>query len=463
MKTLIVVLLVSTSLTVTVSRPAYASTKVPASAPVSDTVSDSGPGAQSENKSPIPFPKDFWWGTSLAGHQAEGGLNDSWTRWEQTPGHIKNHEQSGKADDHWNRYDEDFENLRWLNANTHRMSIEWSRLEPQQGQWDEVAAAHYREMILDLKSKGIRPVLCLFHFALPLWVEDAGGFENPKMIDAFVEFSKKVEATYGDLVTDWFTMNEPSVYALGGYGAGITPPGVADIKRAIKVMANLMRAHARVYHALKSLNPEARVSFAHHMRVFNPKYSLSPLDQGAAHAAWNIMDWAWLDAIKNGRIQLKVPLMAHLDEPCPECLGALDYISINYYTRDLIHLKIFSKDKFATSVHNGTKSDLGWEIYPEGLGIILSKIKSRGYGNYPILIAENGIADKDDQHRPQFIYEHLKVFLETCQKLNLAPMGYLHWSRRHDPQPVSAAAHSRSGQDRPRRHPAGRVPALVAH
>ena len=94
----------------------------------------------------------------------------------------------------------------------------------------------------------------------------------------------------------------------------------------------------------------------------------------------------------------------------------------------MIHLKIFSKDKFATSVHNGTKSDLGWEIYPEGLGIILSKIKSRGYGNYPILIAENGIADKDDQHRPQFIYEHLKVFLETCQKLNLAPMGYLHWS-----------------------------------
>lgn len=154
------------------------------------SVSASAVNSVGEN-SEIPFPPDFWWGTSMAAHQSEGGNHNSWTEWEDIPGHIKNGDKSGLADDHWNRFEEDFDNLVWLNANTQRFSIEWSRLEPEPGQWNDEAVLHYRQMILALKKRNIRPVICLFHFTLPVWAAEKGGFENPEIMDAFVEFSKK--------------------------------------------------------------------------------------------------------------------------------------------------------------------------------------------------------------------------------------------------------------------------------
>lgn len=377
----------------------------------------------------FPFPEGFWFGTSLAAHQAEGGNINSWTRWEDQPRRIKNNEKSGLACDHWNRYHEDFERLSWLNANTHRFSVEWSRLQPVEGSWNEEAAHHYREMILDLKTRRIRPVLCLFHFTLPLWIDDIGGFENSVTIGHFVDFAKRCQNAFGDLVNDWLTLNEPVVYAVVGYSAGMTPPGVKDHARAMRVSVNLLRAHGQAYHAIKNLNSKAFIGWAQHLRVFTPKRKFFPLDVWGASVADEVMNWSWYKTIQTGKIDINIPSVFRAKEECPECLGAMDFLGLNYYTRDIISVNIFSKQKFFLSVpEKSDKTDLNWEIYPEGLGKILKEIKSHKLGQYPVLLCENGLADQDDSRRSKFIYDHLKKFLEVSDKLGLKPMGYLHWS-----------------------------------
>lgn len=377
----------------------------------------------------FPFPRGFWWGTSLAAHQAEGGNHNSWTEWEEHPSHIKNNDKSGLACDHWNRYHEDFERLSWLNANTHRFSIEWSRLEPKQGEWNKSAENHYRKMIHDLKARDIRPVLCLFHFTLPIWVSDQGGFENAKTIEAFVHFAKRAQTAFGDLVKDWLTLNEPVAYAVIGYAAGLTPPGVEDYSRAMRVSVNLLRAHGQAYHAIKNQDPQSHISWAQHLRVFTPKNRFSPLDHWGAWVADEVMNWSWYKTIQTGKININIPGLFRANEESPECLGAMDFIGFNYYSRDIISVNPFLKQKFILTVpKKSERTDMNWEIFPEGLEILLKEIKSHKLGHYPLLLTENGIADHNDKKRSNFIYQHLKVFLKTCDKLGLKPMGYLYWS-----------------------------------
>jgi beta-glucosidase len=377
----------------------------------------------------IKFPENFWWGTSLSAHQAEGGNINSWSRWEKTSGNIKDGHQSGLASDHWNKFSEDFEALIWLNANTHRMSIEWSRLEPKVGEWNQDAEIHYRKMFLDLKARGIRTIVCLFHFSLPLWVEDLGGFENPEMISAFVSFAKRSQEAFGDLINHWITLNEPVVYALGGYAAGLTPPGKKNLKQAMTVTVNMLRAHGLVYHAIKNKNKNAQITFAHHLRVFTPKNKFSLLDRWGAMIASEILNWSWYKTIKTGKIIINIPTIFRAQEECPECLGALDYIGFNYYSRDFISVKPFTAQKFFVSTSKtGEKTDMNWEIYPEGLITLLKGIKRHGLSNYPLVMTENGIADRGDKKRAAFIFQHLKVFLQTSIDLGLQPLGYLYWA-----------------------------------
>lgn len=377
----------------------------------------------------IPFPEKFWWGTSLSAHQAEGGNNNSWTRWESRPKAIKNQDTSARAAEHWKRFEEDFDNLVWLNANAHRLSLEWSRLEPNPGEWNKGAERTYREMISALIRRKIHPIVCLFHFTLPLWVEDAGGFENTEMINAFVRFASRAQEAFGDLVQDWLTMNEPVVYALGAYGAGVTPPGIKSLPRALKTVGLLMKAHGDAYHVLKAGDPKSQVSFAHHLRVFSARRSISPTDHLMRKLADQVFNWSWYQAIQTGRIQINVPGVFKFEESNPSSFGALDYVGFNYYSRDLVSLNPFTEQKIILSSPKGaSKTDMGWEIYPEGLDPLLKRLKSLGFANVPIVITENGLADASDSLRHDFIYSHLKTFLESCERHGLTPGGYLHWS-----------------------------------
>ena len=196
------------------------------------------------------FPPDFMWGVATASHQIEGGNTNNWTRFEPN---SKSGQLSGDACDHWNRKEQDIELITNLNVTHYRFSLEWSRIEPEMGIWDEDAIAWYSDLVDRLLERGIQPMVTLHHFTNPLWWEDLGAFEKESNIIYWIRFSSKMFEVLSDRVEWWCTINEPAVYASMGYVLGEFPPGQRSFKKTRQVSLNLMRAHARCYHTLKSM------------------------------------------------------------------------------------------------------------------------------------------------------------------------------------------------------------------
>jgi beta-glucosidase len=158
------------------------------------------------------FPQGFLWGTSSAAHQVEGdNRNSDWWEFEQQPGHIANGDKSGLANDHYHRYREDFALLRQLDQNAHRLSIEWSRIEPSEGEFDARQIRHYRDVLSDLREQGIEPMVTLHHFTSPIWFARKGGWAARGSAHAFLPFVHRVVDQLGDLVGLWCTINEPGI------------------------------------------------------------------------------------------------------------------------------------------------------------------------------------------------------------------------------------------------------------
>jgi beta-glucosidase len=197
----------------------------------------------------------------------------------------------------------------------------------------------------------------------------------------------------------------------------------------MRVNVHLLRAHGQAYHAMKNLDPKAHIGWAQHLRVYSPKNRFSPSDRWGAWVADEVMNWSWYRTIQTGKININVPFIFKANEESPECLGAMDFLGFNYYSRDLISVKLWTKQKFHIDVpKNCIKTDMNWEIYPEGMTYLLHQMKLRKLGHYPLVVTENGIADAKDRYRKDFIYQHLKNFLEGCEKFSLKPKGFLYWS-----------------------------------
>src|SRR5213593_3145034 len=183
------------------------------------------------------FPPGFLWGAATSAHQVEGNCtNNQWWAWKQDPGHIRDGDVSGVACDHYRRFDDDFRLAAELGHTAHRFSIEWSRIEPEEGRFDE------RE---------------LHHFTHPLWVARAGGWENPRIVDWLARFAERAGRALGDRVAIWWTINEPMVAPVLSYMMGIHPPGVRDIGRALGVARHTLLSHGAMYRALRAVLPGA--------------------------------------------------------------------------------------------------------------------------------------------------------------------------------------------------------------
>ncbi len=309
----------------------------------------------------LEFPKNFYWGAATSAHQVEGGNHNDWSEWEKTTGH----EESGRACDHYNRFREDFDIAKSLNQNAHRFSIEWSRIEPEEGRWDEKEIAHYREVINALRGRGIEPFVTLWHWTLPVWVAKQGGWENKKTIDNFARYAEKIVKSYPK-VKFWITLNEPDFFALNGYLLGIRPPQRKSIFKFFRVLNNLARAHNKAYEIIHAWEFGFQVGIVHNDIYFN---------------------W-FLNKISK-----------HQD------FIGLDYYQ--YYKRGM-----------------GWRSDMGWPIYPEGIYHVLKDLKKY---NKPIYITENGVADAKDIHREKFIKEHLKYIHKAISE-GVDVRGYFYWS-----------------------------------
>lgn len=383
-------------------------------------------------------PAGFLLGAATSAHQIEGGLDNDWTEWERGAfpdgrPHIVDGSVSGRAADSWNLWEEDVRALRHLGANAYRVGIEWARLEPTEGAWDEAAAARYRELLGALRASGIEPMVTLYHFTLPRWVSSRGGWAGWDGAPAALErFAERAGAAFGDLVDTWCTMNEPNVLAVKGYVQGQWPPGEQDQKRMAAAFRGLLRAHGLAAAALRRTDgidadgdgAATWIGLAHHVAAFE-QASWSPLDGVITGLTDAFFNDAVVTALRTGRIRVSVPGAVELDEPFAPLLGSIDWLGINYYTRHHVRADLSDPSLSRQFVPEGrARNDLGWEIHPEGLYRFLLRYSRQGW---PLIVTENGIADASGAERPRFLRAHLYA-VDRARVDGADVRGYFHWS-----------------------------------
>jgi beta-glucosidase len=375
------------------------------------------------------FSKDFLFGVATSAYQIEGDNHNDWTEWE-TKYKIKKKKRltsCAKATDHWKRYKEDFQLLKKLGVNAYRFSVEWSRIEPEPNQWNEDALQTYLEMAKLLKDLKIEPMVTLHHFTNPLWFHQTSPWHSEKSIQKFVKYAEKVISTLSPYVRYWISFNEPVVFLLGGYIDGRMPPGFKDVKLSFEVLKNMLLAHQEVFSILKDYCGEGgELSIAHNMMEIRPSLVLSPFDHYLAAYVDQFYNWMLVDAFATGELNFIIPT-AIKGRINLNLKDTITFWGINYYSRLFMSFAPFKPLRFNFLYRNASKNgltDMEWEIYPEGLEHILKKTHSKL--NLPIIITENGIADKQDIKRIKFIADHLKI-LKECSH-NLPINGYFYWS-----------------------------------
>ncbi|MEO5988670.1 MAG: glycoside hydrolase family 1 protein [Candidatus Eisenbacteria bacterium] len=376
------------------------------------------------------FPTGFMWGAATSAHQVEGdNRGNDWWRFEQQHGVIRGDARSGDACRHYERFDSDFALAAMDGHGAHRLSLEWSRIEPAPGTFAVGAVAHYHAVFAALRRHGLTPIVTLHHFTNPLWLADSGGWEDRRTIDHFERFVRFCAREYGGEVDWWCTVNEPEVYAFRSYSEGIWPPAVRDNSRALGVIANLLEAHARAYHVLHAEDREdadgdghaARVGFAKHRVGLEPLRAWHPLDQLLAYFENRVFNTAVERAALDGVIDLSIPGAQRVRRVLPELKGALDWYGLNQYTRWMVQ-------SLAPDPHvlrpGAPANDLGWELHPEGFERALVSASELGR---PVLVTENGFADATDRIRPQALLDHVEAMHRAIGR-GANVLGYLHWS-----------------------------------
>lgn len=378
------------------------------------------------------FPRQFKWCVATAAHQVEGGNRASdWWEFEKIPGVIRDGKPSGEACDHWNRLEQDTALLSELGVSQYRFSVEWARIEPKEGEFDRASITHYQKEITLLKKQGIEPFVTLHHFVLPKWVADRGGFAWDGIGEAFERYARKVYTELGAGVTDWTTLNEPQSLVAAGYIEGVFPPQKKDLKAIRAPLIGMIRSHARAYRALHELAAKAsrpiRVGIAHHLRVFEPSTSWNPIDRWLTGIVDHLANWALLDTLRDGSLKLKIPFTLEINEQIPEATGTQDFLGLNYYSRDLISFSLFRPGFIDRGIKAGAAvTDLNWEIFPEGIYQLVKELHLR-YPTLPILVTENGIADRNDSQREGFMRSHLGQILRAIGE-GIPVEGYCHWT-----------------------------------
>ena len=410
---------------------------------------------------PYLLPDGFLWGAGTSDHQIEHAQPDDWTDFERRTMALTGQPQQGRnkkcpAIHNFHYYPEDvrirktnfdeffeqdIEMIARMKHNAYRFSISWSRLFPREGMKtpDPQGLAYYRRIIEALKRRGIVAFVTLMHFATPawLWRKENGktGFGREDFLPCFEQYVRAVAEHYGGDVTHWCTLNEPVLHILGGYLDGSMPPhhvsqNLASLNQPI---ATMLEAHAAAYRILKEdarrRGKEAVVGLTQHVRVFEPYRNWSIYDRVLAMTFEKSLVWDFLDAIKTGTFRLAA---TGFTVDIPGLKGSMDYVGMNYYSKSYVKADCLRPWKFEVLLRDPDAldeivSDVGWCLYPRGLGITLKKAHER-YG-LPVYVLENGIADAEeiDRTRQEFIIRHVMEIWHAIQH-GVDVRGYFYWS-----------------------------------
>ena len=371
------------------------------------------------NRPELKFPKSFLWGVSTAAHQVEGGNHNQWSEWElenakalairstyqfedlvnwpevkhvaKQPGNYV----SGRAVNHYTQYEHDFDLVRSMHMNAFRFSVEWSRIQPEEGAWNAEAVRHYKDYIAAMKSRGLEPVMTLFHFTLPIWFARKGGFERRANVRYFVEFVDRILEELGPSVRYIITINEPETYTYQSYITGEWPPQRHKKLLALRVYRNLALAHNRAAGVIHQKSREHKVSVAKNSMFVYPG------------------DDAWLS-----RVSASVGQFIQDDYFLRQVYKTCDFLGVNYYMDARI---------YGYRMHNPQDkvSDLGWDMEPQNIELVLKRLHDKYH--LPIMITENGVADATDQYRKWWLTQTI-VALQQAMDSGVEVFGYLHWS-----------------------------------
>jgi len=358
------------------------------------------------------FPKGFLWGTASAAHQVEGGnRNSDWWDFEHQPGRIANGDSAEIACDHYNRYREDFALLREMNQNAHRLSVEWARIEPTEGVFEPSAFRHYRDVLGELRGKGITPLVTLHHFTNPLWFVKRGGWAASGASGAFLTYVHRVIEELGELIGMWCTINEPNIFAASGWITGDFPPGRrGDLAAAYRVTSNLHHAHELSYRAIKKSFPDAQVGLSHHKFLFLPA-TQRRRDRWATKTAQAVLD-RW--PVGAGRMRKVVETTS-------------DFIGIaHYWGQSAAFDSHRPQEQFVHrfNVPGVPVTDMGFSADPSWMRIVLNELRPLGK---PVFITENGLATNDDEQRSAYLDAILSNVHQAIED-GADVRGYFHWT-----------------------------------
>ncbi|HWK73812.1 MAG TPA: GH1 family beta-glucosidase [Povalibacter sp.] len=395
------------------------------------------------------FPQNFLWGCATSAYQVEGspladGAGPSiWQRFAHTPNRIVDGETGDVACDHYRRYESDVGLMRELGLNAYRFSIAWSRVLPEgTGRVNPAGLGFYERLVDRLLAAGIQPMATLYHWDMPAALDDRGGWLNRDSANWFAEYADVVFRRLDDRVQLWATLNEPWVVTDGGYLHGALAPGHRNRFEAPLASHHLMLAHGAAVQAYRA-SGKHRIGLVVNIE---PKYpaSQSEADLAATHRADAYMNRQYLDPA----------LLGHYPQELQEIFGEawpqwpaqdlerikqpLDYIGVNYYTRNVTRFDASSWPLQASPVRQkqATYTETGWEVFPQGLTDTLLWLKHR-YGNLPIYITENGAAFFDppqvegelleDPLRVDYLRKHVKAVHEAIRH-GVDVRGYFAWS-----------------------------------
>jgi len=387
--------------------------------------SDPGRGATSGASSEATFPEGFLWGTSTAAHQVEGHTTgNQWWAWEQDA----DVPASGAACEHYERYEDDVERMAELGYDAYRFSIEWSRVEPAPGEFDEAAIAHYRDVLGTVRDAGLTPIPMLWHYTNPTWFMRRGGWSDADNVDAFERYVEEIASRFD--VEYWLTVDEPMVYAHrtvvddDAPPAAMTADGWVDQERSLEALltvgSNLLRAHARAYDVIHD-HRDAKVSLA---KAVNPVYpgSEAGLDVWAADVRSWLEHDVWLASLAAG--ELLPPL------PSGQLGECLDFFGLNYFFPRQGYFEPDAPEPPYWQFQTRTPADaptneIGWWIRPEAIADAIRRVEE--FLDVPIVVTSTGTAAATDRERRQFVVDHVRQVGRAIEE-GADVRGLLYWS-----------------------------------
>lgn len=388
---------------------------------------------------------DFLFGVATASFQIEGAstedgrLTSIWDRFCATPGKVLHGDTGELACDHYHRWEQDIDLIASLGVDAYRFSIAWPRVMDEQGRPNQKGLDFYRRLVDRLREKGIKSMATLYHWDLPQYLEDRGGWLNRDMAYRFADYADLVSRTLGDSVAAWATFNEPWCAAYLGYGNGHHAPGYADNRFAAQAMHHLLLAHGLSLPVLRQNSPSAQVGLVANVSPGYPAQDCEADRHAVELYDANHNGWV-LDPLLRGTYPSKLwqrwqgcePLM--LGGDMDVISRPMDFLGINYYTRGVVSAK-GENDYQWFEVPNVPRSQMGWEVYPQGLQDIMEQFK-RQYSNLPpIYITENGYSGDDkveqgrvaDSQRIAYLKEHFAACSRAMQN-GVDVRGYFLWS-----------------------------------